>query len=318
MLTRLEIRNYQSLAQVDIPLRPFTVITGATGSGKSALIRALRTLACNARGTDYITRGRAVCSVSVGDGRVIAAITRGRARGKDAYRLATLVPTPVAGGSGWTAVKYTKLAGQVPPQVTQALGLSELNFAGQWEGPYLLTLSGAALAQTLGELTNVSLVLSAAAEANRRRKRLARDLELAQQRRDALQAQVQEFASLPARRKALKTAEEALERLRSADASLARLTALTGRLRAARAAADAARAEAARKEPPSLARLEALAGRLTCLKDLARRLESDRGDAARFRAQADAAAGDERAAHVGLHAALKACGQCPTCGSVIS
>jgi DNA repair exonuclease SbcCD ATPase subunit len=318
VLTRLEIRNFQSLARVDVPLGPFTVVTGTNGAGKSAIFRALQTLACNARGTGYITHGRATCSVAAGDGRTLVAITRSRTRGRDSYQLARLVSTPVAGGSGWTAVKYTKLAGQVPPQVTEALGLSELNFAGQWDSPYLLTLSGAALAQTLGELTNVSLVLSAAAEASRRRKRFDRDLETALKRRDALLAQAREFAGLAERRRALRRAEEALGRLQATSAALERLRSLTGRLRAARAAADAARAEAARREPPSLERLEQLARRHARLRELSARLEAARADAARFSAAATQAGLDEQAARDGLHAALKACGQCPVCGSAVT
>jgi DNA repair exonuclease SbcCD ATPase subunit len=318
VLNRVEIRNYQSLGAVDIPLRPFTVVTGTNGAGKSAVFRALRTLACNARGTGYITRGRATCTVAASDGRILVAITRSTIRGRDAYQLARLAATPVRDGSGWRAVKYTKLAGQVPEPVTAALGLSELNFAGQWDSPYLLALSGTALAQTLGELTNVSLVLTAAAEANRRRKRFARDLELTQARKDALLAQAREFAGLADRRRALRAAEAALERLRAASAALERLTALAGRLRAARAAADVARAEASRREPPSLERLEHLAARHARLRELAARLAAARSDAARFSAAAAQADRDSQAAHDGLHAALKACGQCPTCGSVVS
>ena len=44
MLERLEVKDYQSLADIDIPLGRFTVIVGPSGNGKSALIRALRAL----------------------------------------------------------------------------------------------------------------------------------------------------------------------------------------------------------------------------------------------------------------------------------
>jgi hypothetical protein len=206
----------------------------------------------------------------------------------------------------------------VPDPVTEALGLSPLNFAGQWDSPYLLNMSGAALAQELGELTNVSLVLTAAAEANRLRKRFARDLEAAQARRAALLEQAQEFAGLPARRKAVQMAEEAFARLQGASAAHARLTALASRLRAAERAAADARAEMARQEPPSLARLEELSGRLGWLQDLARRLQASEEEAARFSAAAERAAAEEKSAHDAVHDALKALGTCPTCGSIVS
>ncbi|MDX1802591.1 MAG: AAA family ATPase [Alcanivorax sp.] len=49
MLTRLAISNYRSVLELVVPLAPLNVITGANGSGKSNLYRALRLLAATAR-----------------------------------------------------------------------------------------------------------------------------------------------------------------------------------------------------------------------------------------------------------------------------
>lgn len=57
MLTSVEIENFQSVRRARLELGRFTVVTGATGSGKSAVLRAIRLLAFNARGTSYIMRG---------------------------------------------------------------------------------------------------------------------------------------------------------------------------------------------------------------------------------------------------------------------
>ncbi|MDR6865428.1 putative ATPase [Microbacterium resistens] len=51
MLTTLAISGYRSLVDLVMPLGPLTVITGANGSGKSNLYRALRLLAAAGRGT---------------------------------------------------------------------------------------------------------------------------------------------------------------------------------------------------------------------------------------------------------------------------
>ncbi len=45
MLTTLAVENYRSLRHLVLPLRPLTLVTGANGSGKSSLYRALRLLA---------------------------------------------------------------------------------------------------------------------------------------------------------------------------------------------------------------------------------------------------------------------------------
>ena len=50
MLTTLAIANYRSLRKLIIPLGQLTVITGANGSGKSSVYRALRLLAETAKG----------------------------------------------------------------------------------------------------------------------------------------------------------------------------------------------------------------------------------------------------------------------------
>lgn len=45
MLTTLAVENYRSLRRLIVPLQPLNVVTGANGSGKSSLYRALRLLA---------------------------------------------------------------------------------------------------------------------------------------------------------------------------------------------------------------------------------------------------------------------------------
>jgi DNA repair exonuclease SbcCD ATPase subunit len=320
MLNRIEVRNYQSLHSADIPLGWFTVITGPTGSGKSGLFRAMMMLARNARGTSYITHGQASCSVAAGDGRFIVRLTRSSARGgKNEYRVARLVPTPVRNGEGWTACTYTKLNSQVPAPVEDLLQLSELNFARQLpQVPYLLSLPGTEIARRLGDLTNVSLVLGAAAEAGRLRKRADRELEDARARRDALMAEAQEFAGIRERRAACTAAEEALAAVQATAALAERLRALTARLEAAEAAEAAARAEAACQAPPSLDRLNKLVTDWARLRHLSGQLEVAEGAAAWHAGQAQAALADERAAEEAIHAALADAGQCPLCGQAVA
>ncbi len=50
MLTALAISNYRSLRKLVVPMQRLNVITGANGSGKSSLYRALRLLADTAQG----------------------------------------------------------------------------------------------------------------------------------------------------------------------------------------------------------------------------------------------------------------------------
>jgi predicted ATPase len=50
MPTRLAISGYRSLRDIRVALNPLNVVTGANGSGKSSLYRALKLLADIAQG----------------------------------------------------------------------------------------------------------------------------------------------------------------------------------------------------------------------------------------------------------------------------
>jgi DNA repair protein SbcC/Rad50 len=314
-LTGIQVRNFQSLREVNIEPGQFTVVTGPSNSGKSALFRAILMLARNARGTDYISAGQDSCTVTAGNHLWIARLARSRApRGPNEYRLRRR-----NGGGDWEAAqKFTKLGGQVPEEVSAVLQLSELNFAGQFDPPYLLTASGTAIARTLGELTNVSLVLSAAGRAGQLRKQLSRDLDAARARRDALLEEARQFAGLKTRRQAAQAAEEALSRAQELSARRDRLRALTARLETAQEAAEAARREAARCAPPSLERLGGLEARRARLRELALAAAAASRDRQKHLAGAEAALAGERAAAQGVHAALAEAGQCPVCGQGVA
>jgi DNA repair ATPase RecN len=312
VLTHIEIENFQSLRQVSIGLGRFTVVTGATGSGKSAVIRAARHLAFNARGTGYITRGAKSCKVTVGgqdgDGWAVR-LERGAGRGKDCYRLHR---GPVLRENPGEV--FAKLAGGVPEQVTDALQLSELNFAAQFDRPFLLDSSGGEAARVLGKLTNVTLLFEAARECSRRRLEVMGDLKRAEAELARLTEEAQRFRGMRGRQEAVSEAEEALERVQDTEARLGRLRALTARLEAAEAALE----RAAPPQVPDGSRLEELAGRLDRARSLYAQLDGAvlAMEGARFAVSEAGAA--ERAAHERLHQVLAEAGQCPTCGQDVA
>ena len=313
MLTSIEVENFQSLKRLSLKLGKFTVVTGATGSGKSSVFRAMELLAFNARGTSYITRGEKSCRVQAGvaekdkrDGWAVG-IERG-GRGKDAYVLAGLDDAPPR--------TFTKLAGGVPEQITAALQLSELNFARQFGLPFLLDASGGEIARVLGRLTNVTLLFDAAREANRRRLEVMGDLKRAEASLAALTEAAQRFRGMKERHAAVSEAEEALKRSGDIEGQLFRLGGLMVRLEDAQMAL--ARAQMALPVVPSGERLDELAGKLARLRDLLRVSYNGRVDAENARDLAAEAAQAEEKAHDRLHEVLVAAGQCPTCGQEIA
>jgi DNA repair exonuclease SbcCD ATPase subunit len=312
VLTDVQVHNFQSLKRLELKLGKFTVVTGATGSGKSAVLRAMRLLAFNARGNGYITRGAKSCKVASGDQEQgwAAGIERGTARGKDAYRLAHGSQS----GDEPHVETWTKLGGEVPEPIQGALQLTELNFAAQFDRPFLLDASGGEIARVLGKLTNVTLLFDAAREANRRRLEVMGDLKRAEANLAGLTEAAQRFRGMHERRAAVSEAESALERWHDLTVRTGRLRVLTDRLEAAQAALK----QVALPEVPDAGKLDELAGKLVRLRDLTRTHYSSRAEAENARDLAKEAAQDEERAHYRLHEVLVAAGQCPTCGQRVA
>lgn len=167
MIESIKAINFQSLQNVDIELGKFTVIVGPSSSGKSALTRALKAVTSNQLNSDYITRGTKKSSVSLRTGDTTVTIER-ELGDSSVYKVASL---------GSQESRFARVNRQVPAEVTAALGIvpstqevASINFAGQFDTPYLLKEGASSVARVLGELTNVSTIFSAVKEASKRAK----------------------------------------------------------------------------------------------------------------------------------------------------
>lgn len=196
MIDYLSIKGFQSLDHVEIALDPFTVIIGPSSSGKSALTRAIRTLTANARGNAFISSWAKTASIEasfLNHGSVT--LVRGKTTDSNSY---TISPPPGFMEDAPPSV-YTKLGGEVPPEVTEFMGIAPkdpLHFAGQFDKPFLLDESPAEVARTLAALTNVSTVFAAAREANRTRLATNATLKIRRQDLEAIRARSEEFVAL--------------------------------------------------------------------------------------------------------------------------
>lgn len=203
-LSRIEIRNFQSLRRVDLDLGQFTVIVGPSSSGKSALMRACRALASNVRGSSVITRGQKRAAITARlDHRTV---TLERSETSGLYRLSD--------GQG-SELTYTKLNGGVPEAITNSLRIApvpangtSVNFASQFDRPYLLDDSGANVARTLGELTNVNTIFEAVRLANKKRLAASSLLKIRRADLDATKSKLAGFECLAERLVAVDLAEQ--------------------------------------------------------------------------------------------------------------
>ena len=316
MLTELVIAGFQSLRDVRIAFGKFTVVTGPTSSGKSSLIRAVQLVTFNARGTSYISRGAKSCQVLLGSQEQAWAVAIERGGGRDAYRIVRLVNEPMSpeGYMDEPCVdEFTKLGGKVPYQVEALLNLRDINFAGQFDRPYLLAESAGEVARTLGQLTNVTLIFEAAREASRRKAQLAADLKQAERELYSVRQELPRFQTLPLRLAALRRAQEAQIATAGLQQRGTRLQALLSQYSAAQAQLDAIHTVPV----PDLSTLEAAVARAARLQELVIQYEhwaheADAGSSYIEAMQSMALEAQDNAAKL-----LREAGRCPTCGQAV-
>lgn len=304
MLQSLAVRNFQSIQKLDVELSRFTVIVGQSSSGKSALMRAIRTLVSNARGTSFITHGERTCSITAVTDHGTISLSKGS---RDEYKL---FPT------GGDEVTFTKLGGDVPEPITEALGIvpkDPINFAGQFDMPYLLKASPSEVARILGELTNADIVFSAARESNRRRLQSSSTLKVKADDLALISEQAKGYQRLRGQLDAIATAEGYLHDAKE----LSRRHAELDELLRVHQDAERKRDDVARDADvtlPDLAPATAAQSRLDRLRELL--VQSAQGKRTLDQARNDsiAAAGEIEALERLYLEELHRLGTCPTCG----
>lgn len=304
MLSRIEVRHFQSLHHVDLELDRFTVIVGASSSGKSAFTRALRTLTSNARGTSFIEHGEQTCVITaVGDAGTVS-VSKGKT---DNYRI-----VPLEGPEK----TYTKLHGEVPEQATEILGIpakDAINFAGQFDMPYLLKASPSEVARILGELTNADVVFNAAKESNRRRLAAASTLRVKSEDLADIGSRAEKYATLRTRLDALESAESLVLQAQALDERITDLDRLTSKLESA-TERHARALSASGVEVPSVAVAQEAEDDLTALIALLKLTSARTHQITTISAGIETLNAEVGRLEQAYIAALHETGTCPTCG----
>jgi hypothetical protein len=268
VINRVRISGYQSIDALDLTLAPFTVVVGPSSSGKSAFIRALRSVATYQRGSSFISAWRPKadgCTVALSLDAGNVGLYRNADSAKNRYSLRLHADPPEA------PTVYTKLAGAVPADISRALGIapeSSLQLALQFDPPYLLAASPAEAHSTLAALTGVTTILAASKEANRRRLASLAVVKVLQREQEATEAilAAEPYATLDERLDAAETLRMRLDALQAAQHRHATIVGCNARLGGAAARARAARATLD-LEPPSTDRLLDLQARHRALLD---------------------------------------------------
>jgi DNA repair ATPase RecN len=307
MLSHIEIRNFQSLHHVSLDLLPLTVIVGPSSSGKSAFTRALKLLTSNQRGHAFITHGQKISTVKAVTENGTVALKRGKGTDDNEY-----VVIPAEGEQ----VTYTKLSGTVPPEVSRFIGIESkdpINYAGQFDTPYLLRDGAGDVARTLGALTNVSVIFEGARESNRRKLASSSTLKTRAADLAAINVRVDTYKPLKAQLAAIEEAEQALTRASTLDSQTIKLRHTIETLEIAES--GLARLEQAAALPvPSEDGIVAAAERLKAFRATLALLKSAGAEYKQATQQVTEAEQLTTDLETKYTVTLNAAGQCPTCG----
>jgi predicted ATPase len=138
LITKLAIAGYRSLRDVRLPLGPLNVVTGANGSGKSSLYRALRLLADIAQGRiiqSLAAEGGLVSTLWAGPESISRAVKRGD---YPVQGTARKNPTSLKLGFAGQDYGYAIDLGLPPPIPPSPFGRDpEIKAESQWTGETL-------------------------------------------------------------------------------------------------------------------------------------------------------------------------------------
>jgi len=300
MLSHIAIRNYQSLGDISLDLKPFTVIVGPSSSGKSAFTRALKTLTSNQRGDSFVTHGETQTVIKATTDRGTVALLRGK---KNEY---VLIPE----GDTTQQQSFTKLNATVPEEVTAFLGIpagDALNYADQFDMPYMLKRSGGDVARELGALTNVSVIFEASREANRRARGASATLKTRASDYAGLTVNLDRYKSLKDDQQALTSAQEQLKQAKELATRIQRLDMLIAKLTSAPEVPEA-------RTLPSTEDVETISAQVQQLSSLIRKAQQAQGTIENSIDDSAKAYLIREQAEEEYAEALRDAGTCPTCG----
>lgn len=312
MIESIKATNFQSLQNVELDFGKLTVIVGASSSGKSALTRAMKAVTSNSLDSDNITKGSKYAAVSLKTENATVTIER-ETGGSSAYKVAK---------PGSEESSYLKLNRQVPTEVTEVLGISpstkeveSINFAGQFDAPYLLRDGASAVARILGELTNVSTIFAAVREASRLAKNASGLVNLRKKDQAKFLDQIANYGNVSAQARAVTSAEHKLVDAMKLEAELTRLRELTTLAESASASLSAIKEIS---ELPDTSALLIAQSRLNSFKTTLRDAVVARQQIAKQDTSIEQAESAILSAEQELHNTLAAAGKCPTCNQEIN
>ena len=181
----ITISNYQSWKELSLELdKGIILINGSSDNGKTSIFRAIMALLKNENGRKFIRHGSGQCQVQI-DNVVWS-------KGNETYYQIG-------------EQRYDRLGTNVPPEVYNSLLIypidldgeeTFLNFAEQWDAPFLLRAGPSKTAKLLGHFSGTDTIYSGIQKCNKDVRDMQKQCDYLQQRTIELQEAIDNFPDI--------------------------------------------------------------------------------------------------------------------------
>lgn len=262
MIERLTLLDFQKHEKLVVEFSPtLTVIVGDTDAGKSAFVRGMGFVCLNNLSGERFIRWdqlRAVAILRFDGGRKVV---RSRGNGTNSYSI--------------DGKKFKAFGSSVPPEIADALGISEVNFQWQLDQPFWFSETDGQVSRNLNQIVNLGSIDSALSKVATKVRAVRSEIHITEQWVESSEKQRTELAwvgEFNERLTRLESAQKVLAEKRDRIAAVARLVSDAKRLRATALLATE-RATEGEKLEEMFSRLEAKRLRVKRLRSLVEQLK---------------------------------------------
>lgn len=231
MITKVELHDFQSHQSTSLEIGKFTVLTGGSNSGKSAVLRALAGLLNNDPVSEYVRYGANCLSVKVTTENDTV-IEWKKGSGENSYFITY---------QNGNVEEFIKVGSDVPEQVLNELGIRTIttetnkkfnsNVHSQLESPFLVSDTASHVASVFGELTSATKLFSAVNTASSHLRTLSTTKKLRSEDKASLLEKLDQYKYLDRTVEQLGELESLAFLAKKTDAKIHHLSELLGQLR---------------------------------------------------------------------------------------
>ena len=182
MIKKLKMQNFQSHKETELSFNPgMNVIVGASDSGKTAIIRALRWVLFNRPGGDEFRSnwgGDTQIELKTKEGQII----RTKTNSENTYQLNDII--------------FKAFGQDVPEEIKNVLNLDETNVQLQMDSPFLLSDTPGSVALHFNKIAKLDKIDTGLSNVQKKLNQLSKELQFTEKEITAKKSDLEQFENL--------------------------------------------------------------------------------------------------------------------------